>query len=93
MGKSKGEQRKVGHNSRHNASDPVWEEDDADWLTNVCGPWRKRWAIDTDAQFARRFKDNEGWDNDRTNEVRRDRKGFGSTRRFPKRYYDDSKNE
>jgi hypothetical protein len=56
-------------------------------LSLIQAPWRKRWLEDQDN--GRRSRDNEGWDNDRMNEVRRARKPYGRTHRDRNRFYDD----
>ena len=49
------------------------------WLSQIRAPWRKRWLDDRD--YGRRFRDKEGWDDDRVNEIRWARKPYGTTRR------------
>jgi hypothetical protein len=57
------------------------------WLSQISAPWRQRWLDDHDN--GRRFQDNEGWDADRINEIRRARKPYGRTRRDRKRFHDE----
>ncbi len=82
------------HGDRYSRSDD-WlpdfeiESDDTEyaWRSQVRVPWRKRWL--DDHAFGHRSRDNEGWDADRINEMRRVRKPYGRTRRDRRRFCDD----
>jgi hypothetical protein len=82
------------HDDRY-TSDDDWrrefeiELDDAGFarLAQIHAPWRKRWLEDHDN--GRRSRDNEGWDHDWMNEIRRARKPYGRTRRDRVRFHDE----
>jgi hypothetical protein len=87
--KAKTNQKKNGHSHPwDDAPDLTWEDGDSAWLAYVRGPWAKK-LQSNDQRNVRRCKDNEGWDDDRINEIRRARKPYGRIHRGRKRFYVD----
>ena len=75
---------------RHDWSpDVALEQDDTyAWLSQIHMPLRKRWREDHTEQV-RRLRDNEDWDDDKMNELRRAGKPHKRVRRDRKRFSDD----
>lgn len=67
---------------------PLERDDTYAWLSQMPLPPRRRWLVNH-AEHVRRFRDNEGWDDDRMNELRRAGRPGKRIRRDGKRFYDE----